>query len=135
MSAPLKTADFEPDLVIIYCDTAQLTQLLMAANWNDGRDVTARLSGVSACVYAITPVMQSREYQVTSPCSGDSRHAMSQDSEILFSSPVEKVADLMAGLRYLEENNYTLPRILTAELEYKLPEKYEKIGKMLGMDI
>ena len=135
VSAPLKIVNFEPDLVIIYCDSAQLTQLLMAANCTDGRDVTGRLSGLSACVYAITPVMQSKEYQVTSPCAGDSRHAMSQDDEMLFTAPIEKVEDLITGLRYLEEHNYTLPRTLTVEHEYVLPEKYEKIGKMLGMDI
>ena len=135
MSAPLKTANFEPDLVIIYCDSAQLTQLLMAANCKDGWDITSRLSGASACVYATVPTMQSREYQVTTPCAGDSRHAMSQDDEMLFTAPIEKVADLIMGLRYLEEHNNVLPRVLTVELEYKLPEKYEKIGKMLGMGI
>lgn len=135
MSAPLKTANFAPDLIIIYCDSAQLTQLLMAANCKDGRDITSRLSSVAACVYATIPTMQSREYQVTPPCAGDSRHAMSQDNEIIFTAPIEKAGDLITGLRYLEEHNNVLPRALTVELEYKLSEKYEKIGKMLGMDI
>ncbi len=48
---------------------------------------------------------------------------------------LEKVADLIMGLRYLEEHNNVLPGVLTVELEYKLPEKYEKLGKMLGMGI
>lgn len=135
MSAPLKTTNFEPALVIIYCDSAQLTQLLIAVNWKDGRDITCRLSGHAACVYATVPVMQSGQYQVTSPCAGDNRHAMAQDSEIIFTAPIEKVEDLIMGLKSLEEHNIALPRILTMELEYELSESYANIGKMLGMDI
>ncbi len=135
MTAPLKTASFEPDLVIIYCDSAQLAQLLIAANWKDGHDITSRLSGMSACVYATVPAVQTMDYQVTPPCAGDSKHAMSQDNEIIFTAPMEKMDDLIAGLRYLAERNNVLPRALTAELEYKMSEKYEKIGKMIGMDI
>ena len=135
MSALLKATNFEPTLAIIYCDSAQLTQLLMAVNWKDGHDITCRLSGHAACVYATVPVMLSREYQVTSPCAGDNRHAMAQDNEMVFTAPIEKVEDLITGLRYLEEHNIALPRVITAEFEYKLPEAYQNIGKMLGMDV
>jgi len=44
-------------------------------------------------------------------------------------------ADLLEGLRYLVERNNILSRNLTVELEHELPEQYEKIGKMIGMDI
>jgi len=60
---------------------------------------------------------------------------MAQDSEMIFTAPIEKVEDLITGLRHLEEHNYILPRTLTVELEYTLPEAYEKIGRMLGMDV
>jgi uncharacterized protein (DUF169 family) len=86
-------------------------------------------------VYATIPTIQTGEYQVTPPCVGDSRHAMSQDNEMLFTAPEKQLDDLIAGIKYLEERGYTLPRTLTAELEYKMSKKYEKIGKMLGMDL
>jgi len=44
ISAPLKTADFEPDLVIIYCDSAQLGLLLLAREYKDGHDLKCSLS-------------------------------------------------------------------------------------------
>ena len=135
MMAPLKKANFQPDLVVIYCDVAQLTQLLMAAGWKEGRDVTCRMSGSSTCVYATIPAMQRGEYQVTSPCAGDVRHAMAQDDEIIFTIPIKKMDDLMAGLRYLEKQGTTLPRTLTVEMEYQLSDIYKKLGKMVGLDI
>ena len=90
---------------------------------------------MSACVYATVPAVQNAEYQVTSPCDGDRKHAMAQDNEIIFTIPIGKIADLLSGLRYLVERSNILSRNLTVELEYKLPEQYEKIGKMIGMDI
>jgi uncharacterized protein (DUF169 family) len=133
--APLKSANFEPDMVIIYSDVAQLTQLLISMGWKEGRDVNARMSGYSACVYCTVPVMLSGECQVTPPCPGDARHAMAQDDEIIFTVPAKKLDDLMAGLRYLEEKGTRLPRTLTAENEYVLPDAYKTMGKAAGMDL
>lgn len=135
MSAPLKATSFEPDLVLVYCDTAQLTHLLISANWNDGHDVISRMSGMSACVYATVPATLDAAYQVTPPCDGDRKHAMAQDNEVIFTIPKGKTADLLEGLQYLVEHSNILSRNLTVELEYNLPEQYEKIGKMIGMDI
>jgi len=135
MMAPLKTANFQPDLVVIYCDVAQLTQLLISAGWKDGCDVEARMSGLAACVYATVPSLLSGEYQVTTPCPGDARHAMAQDDEIIFTIPVKKMDDLMTGLRHIEEKGTRLPRTLTVENEYVLSDAYRNMGKAVGMDL
>jgi uncharacterized protein (DUF169 family) len=55
----LTSAAFEPDVVVIYGNPAQVTQLVLAAEFKDGRDLTCTISGRAACVYAIVPVMQS----------------------------------------------------------------------------
>lgn len=57
LAAPWETAEFEPDVVIMYCDPAQLTHLLISVNWIDGSDVYSQLSGHSACVYAVVPAL------------------------------------------------------------------------------
>ena len=67
VSAPAKQASFEPDLIMIYCDPSQLTQLLIAKNWMDGLDVDSKLSGHAACVYAVVPTVQTKEWKVISP--------------------------------------------------------------------
>ncbi len=135
MSAPLKTANFEPDLVMIYCTPAQLTQLLIAVNWIDGRDITCRMSGHAACVYSVVPVVQSGQCQVTSPCRGDLGRAAASEHEMIFTAPTEKVTDLVTALRQLGETMFRLPIIPTLKPEYKLLESYEKIGRMIGMEV
>ena len=55
ISAPLRTANFEPDIAVIYCNSAQLLRLLLGIAYEDGRDVPSVLGGHSACVYAVAP--------------------------------------------------------------------------------
>ncbi|MEA1963805.1 MAG: DUF169 domain-containing protein [Candidatus Aerophobetes bacterium] len=135
VSAPLTKANFEPDLVMIYCNPAQLTQLLIVVNWIDGHDITCRLSGHAACVYSIVPVIQRRQYQVSSLCIGDRRRATAQDNELVFTAPKEKIEDLVLGLKALAKSGAGLPVKFTVIPEYELEESYAKIGKMLGMEV
>jgi len=133
--APLSKTTFEPDLIILYCDPTQLTQIMIAINWIDGNDINCRLSGHAGCVYSIVPTVQNNQFQVSIPCIGDRKRAMAQNDELVFSSPVKKVGDLVVGLEALEKNKEGLPVKFQQMPEYKLEESYAKIGKLIGMDI
>jgi len=135
VSAPLRSVNFSPDVIILYCDPAQLTQLLIAVNWIDGNDITCRLSGHAGCVYSIVPVMQNNQFQVTSPCIGDRKRALAQDTELIFSFPTEKIVNLAAGLEALEQDNAGMPVKFQQMPEYELEESYAKIGRMIGLKI
>jgi uncharacterized protein (DUF169 family) len=133
VSAPLAKANFEPDLLMIYCDSLQLTQLLKARTWIDGHDITCRMSGHGACVHAVVPVIQGRECQVTFPCFGDRRRAFAQDDEIIFSAPIEKAEALIAGLTALKKHGQGLPLVPHVPREPDMLPSYMKIARMTGM--
>jgi len=133
VSAPLAKANFEPDLLMIYCDSIQLTQLLKARTWIDGRDIACRMSGHGACVHAVVPVIQTRECQVTFPCFGDRRRAFAQDDEIIFTAPREKVEPLIAGLTALKKQGQGLPLVPIVPREPEMLPSYMKIARMTGM--
>jgi len=133
MSAPLRTANFEPDLVMIYCDSAQLSLLLLAREYKNGHDLKCSLSSHAACVYSVVPVIQTGECRVAVPCRGDHYLAMAGDNELIFTVPEEKLEDLMAGLRYLETTGSKLPRNYEMKREPEMSESYMKIAKMVGM--
>jgi uncharacterized protein (DUF169 family) len=133
VSTPLAKANFEPDLLMIYCDSIQLTQLLMARTWMDGRDITCRMSGHGACVHAVVPVIQTRECQVTFPCWGDRRRAFAQDDEIIFTAPIEKAESLIAGIRGLKKQGLGIPLVPLGAREPEMLPSYMKIAKMTGM--
>ena len=134
-SAPLKKADFKPDLVIIYCDSAQLRSLLAALKYKQGELVTSTMEPASACVQALVPALKSGKCQVAVPCSGDRRWALAQDDEMIFTVPGEKLGDLMSGLRHIDEAGTVFPIKFGARIEYPLSESYFKVCEMIGMEV
>lgn len=133
VSAPLRTTNFEPDLVMIYGDTAQMSLLLLGMEYKEGYSLKCTMSSHAACVYAVVPAIQNGECQVALPCRGDRYRAIAGDDEMIFTVPREKLEDLMAGMRHVDTTTGSrLPRGYTILPEYPLPESYEKIAKMMG---
>ena len=135
VSAPLNTTSFEPDLVMIYCDSAQLSLLLLAREYKIGHDLKQSLSSHAACVYSVVPVIQNGECRVAIPCRGDHYNAIAGDEELVFGIPTKKLEDLIEGLRFLETTNSKLPRNYKMQREPEFPESYMKIAKMVGIDV
>ncbi len=133
LSAPLASAPFEPHVIAIYCNTAQLTILLLGIAYGDGLDVEVKLSGHAACVYAVVPTLKTGRCWVTLPCMGDRARAMAGDDEIIFTIPPQDAEDLLKGLRHIEKTGRRIPFRRSMQPEYELLESYEKMAKMLGI--
>ena len=133
VSAPLTTVNFEPDLVMLYCNSAQLSLLLLGREYKDGHDLKCSLSSHAACVYAVVPVIKSGKCQVSIPCRGDRYSALAGDDEIIFTVPTHKLEDLLVGLRHVEKYGSKLPRNPHMSREPEFSESYMKIARMLGM--
>jgi len=135
MSAPLATTVFEPDVVMLYCNSAQLSLLLLGRECKDGFNLKCSLSSHAACVYAIVPAIQNGKCHIAMPCRGDRYFfAMAGDDEMIFTVPKGRLEDLIMGLRYVHESGSRLPRAYGK----KPPDEksnYTKIGRMLGMDV
>ncbi|MFC2067101.1 DUF169 domain-containing protein [Chloroflexota bacterium] len=134
-SAPLKTANFKPDLVIIYGDSAQLRSLLVGLKYKEGEQVTSTLEPGGACVQSTVPALQSRKCQVAVPCGGDRKWALAQDDEMIITVPEGKLEDLMLGLRHLDEAGSVFPTRFGTKIEYPLGESYIKVGRTIGMEV
>lgn len=133
VSAPLTTANFEPDVVILYVDSAQLRILLLAVASTEGHELTCPVSAKGACVFSVVPPLQTGNFQVTIPCPGDSRYAAAQRDDIIFSFPMEKAEQLMTSLRYLEGWGYKLPFRHIMNPEAAHPGNYTEMAHMMGM--
>jgi uncharacterized protein (DUF169 family) len=136
VSAPLSAAQFEPDIVVIYCNTNQLRCLLSGVKYRDGYLVKPTLDPSGACFQATVPVLQTGECQVTIPCGGDRAHALAQDDEMIFSIPKSRLEDLMFGLRYFDEAGRGYSRFAPdLRPEYPLSDLYLEAGKMVGLEV
>ncbi len=135
LSAPLRETSFEPDVLVIYSNTNQLRCLLSAMKYRDGYIVQSSLDPGGACLQSTVPVLQRGECQVTVPCGGDRAHAMARDDEMIFSLPMQRLEDLMFGLRTLDEAGRGYTRFAPGmRPEYPLPGIYRQAGTLVGLE-
>lgn len=131
VSAPLRTASFEPDVAVIYCNSAQLLRLLLGIAYKDGRDITSVLGGHAACVYAVVPPLLKGGCQVAVPCRGDRGRAGAYDDEMIFSVPKGQIGRLAHGLEQKGTGSY--PTGISMVPEYELSESYAELARLMGM--
>lgn len=103
LSAPLRSASFEPDVVLIYSNSAQLRSLLLTIKYGDGALVSAQFDPINSCVYAVVNPILTGQYQVNLPCAGEYPRAMAGEDELIFSMPRDKLPGLVLGLKRGEE--------------------------------
>ena len=135
VSAPLKTARFEPDLVLIYSNTAQLRTLLLAVKYREGRLVDSQFDPIDSCVYSVVPVLLTGQYRITLPDPGDYQRALAGEDEIIFSVPRDKLETVILGLRHFEEmeHGYT-QHTMEMRPDFPQPEFYKMLFRMWGLD-
>jgi uncharacterized protein (DUF169 family) len=131
LSAPLRTASFEPDVAIFYCNSAQLLRLLLGIAYQDGRDLSVVLGGHAACVYGVVPPIQKKQCWVSVPCRGDRGRAGTQDDEVIFSVPKDQIGRLAHGLE--QPGTGSLPTAISMTAEYALSESYAEMARQMGM--
>lgn len=136
LSAPLKTANFEPDLVLIYSSTAQLRSMLMAVKYKEGFLVTSLFDPIDSCIYSTVPTILTGRYQITLPDPGEYERAMAGEDEIIFSVPKDKMQELISGLNHFEERKMGYTH-LTMDIrpDFPRPPFYKKLYEMWGLDV
>ena len=136
VSAPLKTASFEPDVVLVYSNTAQLRTMLLAVKYKEGYLVNSEFDPIDSCVYSVVPVILSGQYRITLPDPGDYQRALAGEDEIILSVPPDRLEELLLGLRHFEgmEHGYT-QHTMEMRPDFPQPEFYKMLFKMWGLDV
>jgi uncharacterized protein (DUF169 family) len=134
VSAPLKSANFEPDVVVIYSNTAQLRNMLMPMHFGNEESMVDCHFFPPACAYQIVPVMRSGKLMVTLPDPGDYRRALATEDEIVLSVPAERMGKMVEGVRELEKGEFSYARADMHMLhDFPQPEFYQMLFKRWGM--
>jgi len=132
--APLEAAGFEPDIIMLYGSPAVMTQIMMAKNWLDGKDIQSTMTGHAACVYYVVPALKEQRWRMSIPCGGDLRRTGCDDYSMVFSAPADALADLLTGLKAMRDTDCGLPSAPSFAIEYPLEKSYVEIGKIIGMN-
>lgn len=136
VTAPLKSANFVPDMVMIYSDTAQLRDMLMVAKFQEKSNIQSEFDPIDSCAYAIVPVIQEGQYRITLPDPGEASRALSNDDEIIFSVPTDRLEKLVEGVKHMAEmkQNPDDWSHMLMRPDFPRPDFYVDIFKKLGLD-
>jgi len=128
--APLDRTPFEPDLVCVYANPAQVMRLTQAALWKRGGKLTSSFGGRVDCAEIIVTTMRTAEPQVILPCSGDRIFGQTQDHEMAFTIPWARMEEIIEGLRGTHAGGIRYPITQFMEYEAKLPPKYMEANRV-----
>ncbi len=127
--APIRRANFDPDLFLIYGNPAQIMRLMTAYLYKRGGYLHSRFSGRLDCADMVIETFLTDECQVILPCYGDRIFGLTQDDEMAFTVPKSKVSMVQEGLAgtYKGGIRYPIPAYL--QFEGKFPDSYTKVEK------
>jgi uncharacterized protein (DUF169 family) len=134
LTAPLKTAAFKPDVVIIYSNTAQLRSLLYSLGPDDIPQVNGRFFPPSCAHAVVTPMLQGG-YWVVVPDPGEYQRALCDEGEMMFAMPADKLPGFVIGLDKLNQYgfNYRSHHYFLRP-DFERPDFYKKMFKEWGLE-
>ena len=130
LSAPLQRCAFEPDVVLIYGNSAQIMRLVNAALWKEGGRLYSSFAGRLDCVDEIIIPLKSGKPEVILPCNGDRVFSQTQDHEMAFSFPWKWADTIMEGLEGTHKGGvrYPIPTFLQYSPSY--PKHYLRMDEI-----
>lgn len=134
LTAPLKSATFKPDVVIVYSNTAQLRGLLNSFGPEEVPQVNGRYFPPS-CAHAVVTPMQKGGYWVVVPDPGEWQRALCDEGEMMFAMPAEKLPVVLEGLKRLESYGFNYRgHHYFMQGDFPRPDFYKKMFKGWGLE-
>ena len=133
VTAPLATCTFEPDVVMIYADTAKTNHLIRCIKYATGDYVRSIFDGIDSCVYCTVPSFTENEYRITFPDPGDRERARARDDEVILTVPGPRMKEFMDAVEANDKGLGFNDRRFAIAVDYKLPDFYAKLFRMWGL--
>jgi uncharacterized protein (DUF169 family) len=129
---PLASADFEPDVILMYGSAAQVMRMIQAAVFSDGISLTSASSGSGGCMLPVAGTMLADECKYSLPGNGERRLGLVADHEMAFGMPSSCFDTVVEGLKLSHDGKQNFP-ISPGYLksEYKLPPTYNALREAL----
>lgn len=127
--SPLTRTTFEPDLIMIYGNPAQMMRLIQGALYNEGGAVHSSSTGRLGCASIIT-VIKKDEFRYLVPGNGDRIFGMTQDWEMCFLAPFSKVETMVDGLGKTHKAGVRYPITSFFNFQATFPPSYQEQMKI-----
>jgi uncharacterized protein (DUF169 family) len=137
VTGPLSSANFIPDMVLIYSNTAQLRQMIGVPKFVEKTTVKSEFDPIDSCVFSVVPVIKDGQYRITLPDPGEYARAFAGEDEIIFSVPGDKIAVIVEGVKRMAEmmKNAEEWSHLLLRPDFPRPDFYKELFKKWGLDV
>ncbi len=138
--APLVYNPFDPDIVLIYANPAQMMLLINALQFEDYEVMQFYCVGETSCSDAIARCYISGKPSLTIPCYGERRYGHAQDEDLVMGIPAGMMEKALRGLESLYRRGIRYPISYAGaqkDLSDKFPMSYrgaDKINAIRGND-
>ncbi len=134
LTAPLKSATFKPDVVILYANSAQLRTIMLSMPIEQVPEVEGRFFPPS-CAHAVVTPMMTGKFFVVIPDPGEYQRAHADDSEMMFAIPAGKLPALLEGLKKFQDQPYAYRNTsYFLQGDFPRPDFYKAMFKQWGLE-
>lgn len=132
--APLKTAAFTPDVLLIYAEPPKVNTMVRCIKSAIGGYVTSIFDGIDSCIYCTVPSFTENEYRITLPDPGERERARTRDEDIILSVPGARLEEFFSCLGLGSPFSGFSDMMLDCELDFPRPPFYNKLFDLWGLD-
>ncbi len=130
VAGPLGRANYVPDTVLVYGNSAQVLRLLNACLYKKGGSLTSDFSGRGDCADIVIKGKKSGEPQVILPCYGDRVFGMTADEEMGFTFPFAMAEEVVEGLEKTHTGGVRYPIPVYLRYQAEFPKSYQELEKL-----
>ncbi|MFX0204794.1 MAG: DUF169 domain-containing protein [Candidatus Hodarchaeota archaeon] len=133
VSGALHRIEYDPDLILIYGNSAQILRIIQGALWKEGGRITVSTFGDAVCADTVSNAFLTGELQIAIPCLGDRRFGLAKDTDLATSIPIGLIDSIVEGLAGTHKggSRYPIPfEICTPEAFIQMSEHIEEAKKM-----
>jgi len=131
--APLVYEPFEPDIVLIYANPAQMMLLINSLQFEDYEVMQFYCVGESSCSDAIARCYLTGKPSLTIPCYGERRYGHAQDEDLVIAIPAGMMGKALKGLETLYRRGIRYPISFAGaeqDLTRAFPLSYSALGAL-----
>ena len=107
--APLVYNPFDPDIILIYANPAQMMLLINSLQFEEYEVMQFHCVGESSCSDAIARCYLNGKPALTIPCYGERRYGHAQDDELAIALPAEVMDKALRGMEALYQRGIRYP--------------------------
>ncbi|GLB59526.1 DUF169 domain-containing protein [Cytobacillus sp. NCCP-133] len=133
--APLGRASFEPEVITVYANSAQVMRMVAGALYHTGGEITSSFTARADCADIVIKTIKTNKPQVILPCYGDRVFGQTHDHEMAFTIPFAMADAFIEGLQQTHKGGVRYPVPTYLQYEAKYPDTYEKLNDMFDSNL